>query len=313
MAIGGYFIGNTGDIMGRLLVRHFWVINLLFIAAAAWLAAHIFAIAIKDQLTPYPRPNSAKSTLSKPAEKSEPYDRYAPIPERNIFNPSEKGLKLLPLVGKRVPGIGATEASEGAKNLPSGSYRLVGTIIGPTPHSWAILQEGTDRKQRIVRIHGNIDGGEIVQILRNRILIQRQGKEEVISFSEEEARPRAAGSPPPPAGEVVRKLSANRFLVNREDVSSSVGNINQFMTQARIKPNFVTGRPSGFSVSEIQPGSLMEKLGLRNNDVVKRVNGQAINKPEDVFQAYSQLQRDSNIELEIERDGRSEILRYEIR
>jgi general secretion pathway protein C len=112
---------------------------------------------------------------------------------------------------------------------------------------------------------------------------------------------------------VVKKLSANRFLVNREDVSSSVGNINQFMTQARIKPNFVAGRPSGFSVSEIQGGSLMEKLGLQNNDVVKRVNGQAIDKPEDVFQAYSQLQRDANIELEIERGGKREILRYEIR
>lgn len=313
MAIVGYFIGNTGDMMGRLLARHFWVINLFFIAAAAWLAAHIFAITVKDQLTSYPRPSSAKSTLPRPAEKSEAYDRYAPITERNIFNPSEKGLKLLPLAGKRAPGVGATEGSEGAKNLPPGGYRLVGTIIGPTPHSWAILQEGADRKQRIVRIHGNIDGGKIVQISRNRILIQRQGKEEVISFSEEEARPRLPGSPPPASGEVVKKLSANRFLVNREDVSSSVSNINQFMTQARVKPHFVMGRPSGFSVAEIQPGSLMEKLGLRNNDVVKKVNGQAINRPEDVFQAYSQLQRDSNIELEIERDGRSEVLRYEIR
>ena len=198
-----------------------------------------------------------------------------------------------------------------------GSYKLVGTIIGPEANSWAILQQGADRKQRILRIHGNIDGGEIVQISRNRILIRRQGKEEVISFYEEEARPRPGGSPlppsPPAAGEVVKKLSANRYVVNREDMSSSVGNINQFMTQARIKPHFVTGRPSGFSVSEIQPGSLMEKLGLQNNDVVRKVNGQAIDKPEDVFQAYSQLQRDANIELEIERGGKREILRYEIR
>jgi general secretion pathway protein C len=112
---------------------------------------------------------------------------------------------------------------------------------------------------------------------------------------------------------MVKKLSANRFLVNREDVTAAVGNINQFMTQARIKPHFVTGRPSGFSVSEIQPGSLMEKLGLQNDDVIKKVNGEAITKPEEVFQAYSQLQRDSNIEVEIERGNRSEVFRYEIR
>ncbi len=300
--------------MVRLLTKHFWVINLLFIAGAAWLAAHVSGIVIRDRLTTYPMPASAKSTLSMATEKSEPYDRYAPIPERNIFNPSEKGLKLLPLAEKKAGGNEAAEASEGGKTPLSGSYKLVGTIIGPEANSWAILQQGADRKQRILRIHGNIDGGKIVQISRNRILIRRQGKEEVISFYEEEVRPRPGGSPPPPAaGEVVKKLSANRFLVNREDVSSSVGNINQFMTQARIKPNFVAGRPSGFSVSEIQGGSLMEKLGLQNNDVVKKVNGQAIDKPEDVFQAYSQLQRDSNIELEIERGGKREILRYEIR
>lgn len=38
-----------------------------------------------------------------------------------------------------------------------------------------------------------------------------------------------------------------------------------------------------------------------------------INKPEEVYQAYSQLLRDSNIEVEIERGGRSEIFRYEIK
>jgi type II secretion system protein C len=299
--------------MVRLLTKHFWVINLIFIAAAAWLVAHIFAIVIRDRLTTYPMPASAKSTLSKTTEKLEPYDRYAAITERNIFNPSEKGLKLLPLEAKKEAGIGTPEASGSAKTLSSGSYRVVGTIIGSETHSWAILEEGADRKQRIARIHEYVDGGKIVQIARNRIVIQRQGKEEVISLFEEKIPPRPMASPPLPAGEVVKRLSANRFLVNREDVSSAVGNINQFMTQARIKPNFEMGRPSGFSVSEVQPGSLMEKLGLRNNDVVKKVNGQAINKPEDVFQAYSQLQRDSNIELEIERGGRSEILRYEIR
>jgi hypothetical protein len=39
----------------------------------------------------------------------------------------------------------------------------------------------------------------------------------------------------------------------------------------------------------------------------------SVNRPEEVMQAYAQLQRDSNIEVEVERGGRSEVLRYEIR
>jgi len=301
--------------MVRILTKHFWMVNLLFLGAAAWLVAHLFVVVIRDRLTTYPKPGPAKGASAVLAEKPEPYGRYALVAERNIFNPAEKGLKLLPLGEKKQIESKTGEASETGKVAPSGSYRLVGTVTGPGIHSYAIVQEGADRKQRIYRFNENIDGGKIVKILRDRILIKREGKEEVLSISEREVKPSPVTSTSAPAsrGEVVKKLSANRFLVNREDVAASVGNVNQFMTQARLKPHFVMGHPSGFSVSEIKSGSLMEKLGLQNNDVVKKVNGQSINKPEEVFQAYSQLQRDSNIEVEIERNNQVEVFRYEIR
>ena len=301
--------------MVRILTKHFWMVNLLFLAAAAWLVAHLFVVVIRDRLTTYPKPSPAKGASAVVAEKPEPYGRYALVAERNIFNPAEKGLKLLPLGEKKQIESKTGEASETGKAAPSGSYRLVGTVTGPGIHSYAIVQEGADRKQRIYRFNESIDGGKIVKILRDRILIKREGKEEVLSISGGEVKPSPVTSTSAPAsrGEVVKKLSANRFLVNREDVAASVGNVNQFMTQARLKPHFVMGRPSGFSVSEINSGSLMAKLGLQNNDVVKKVNGQSINKPEELFQAYSQLQRDSNIEVEIERNNQVEVFRYEIR
>lgn len=300
--------------MVRILTKNFWVINLLFLAAAAWLLAHLFIVVLQDRLTPYPKPGLAKGVPAVLAEKLEPYERYALVTERNIFNPAEKGLKLLPLGEKKPMEDKAGEASETGK-APAGSYQLVGTVIGPGIHSYAIVQEGPDRKQRIYRLNDSLEGGRIVKIFRNRMVINRQGKEENLFIAAEKSSPKPAviPSPRPPAGEVVRKLSANRFLVNREDAVASVGNINQFMTQAQLKPHFVMGRPGGFSVSGIRPGSLLEKLGLRNNDVIKKVNGQPINKPEEVFQAYSQFQRDSNIAVEIERNNRIEVFQYEIR
>jgi general secretion pathway protein C len=248
----------------------------------------------------------------------EPYEKYSPVTERNIFNPADRGQKLLPLGERKasIPGSGTTEASQFS---PTGNYDLAGTITGPGGYSWAILQEKGSRKQQIFRIHGNIDGGKIVSVTRKQIQIEKDGKRETLTLSEEEVRPRSSGKvlpppPPSPAGkEEVKKLSANRFLVNREDVTAAVGDINRFMTQARLRPHFEVGKPAGYSVSEIVPGSLMEKLGLKNNDIIKKVNGIGVSRPEEVMQAYAQLQRDSNIELEIDRGGRTEILRYEIR
>jgi len=303
----------------RFIGKHFWVVHLLFVAAAAWLASYIVLLFVEDRLTSSPKPSLAKSEISKTETKVEPYERYAPITERNIFNPAERGQKLLPLAERRVAGGDVVGGSEAAKIPSLENYSLAGTITGPGPHSWVILQEKGTPKQRLYRVHGDIGDGKIVKISRNRVEIERQGKREILTFTEEDRRSKPMAKQPPSAralpskGEEVKRLSANRYLINREDVTAAVGNINQFMTQARLKPHFEMGRPVGYSLSEIVPGSLIEKLGLRNQDVIKKVNGLPISRPEEVFQAYSQLQRDSNIEIEIERAGRSEVFRYEIR
>jgi general secretion pathway protein C len=299
--------------MVRMLTKHFWVIHLIFLAAVAWLVAHLFVVIIQDRLTISPQPSPAGSLPPFQAERQESYDRYAPITASNIFNPGEKGLKLLPLDEIGPAGTSIKEVSESAKPIVPKNYKLVGTITGPGDRSYAFIQEGADRKQKIYRFREDIDGGKIVKIFRDRIIIKRQNEEEVLSFIPQDVRPQPVASLPTPTGEIVKKISPNRFLINREDAMGSVGDVNKFMTQVRMKPHFVMGQPSGYSVSEVIPGSLIEKIGLRNNDIIKKVNGQMINKPEEVFQAYSQLLRDSNIEVEIERGGRSEIFRYEIR
>ena len=304
--------------MNRLLGKHFWVVHLAFVACAAWLLSYLSVLFIQDRILPVSKAGAVRKPGPPPGLAPEPYERYAAIPERNIFSPADRGQKLPPLEEKRASSPPAGSPGAGQPSSP-GSYILVGTITGPGGHSWAILQEKGSRKQQIFRVKGNIDGGKIVKVSRNQILIERDGKRETLKLSEEKPLPGPAAKalPQPSAalskGETVRKLSANRFLVNREEVNASVGDINKFMTQARLQPHFEMGKPSGFIVSEVVPGSLMEKLGLRNQDVIRKVNGMTVTRPEEAMQAYAQLQRDSNIEVEVERGGRLEVLRYEIR
>jgi type II secretion system protein C len=304
--------------MMKVLNRHFWVVHVVFVACVAWLASYFSILLIQDRIVALPQANAARKSPPPAAIASEPYDRYSPVTERNIFSPEDRGQKLLPLVDKRSPIPAGANAGANRGSSP-GNYILMGTITGPGGHSWAILQEKGSRKQQFFRMHGNVDGGRIVKVSRDQIQIEREGKREILTLSVEKTASRPAGKllpPPRPAhskGPEVKRLSANRFLVNREDVTAAVGNINQFMTQARLRPHFEMGKPSGYAVSEVVPGSLMEKLGLKNNDIIKKVNGLLVTRPEEVMQAYAQLQRDSNIEVEVERGGRTEVLRYEIR
>lgn len=299
--------------MTKVLTRHFWIIHLLFILTASWLSARLVAIILQDRWTTLPPPLTTQSAPN-PTAQAIPYEKYSLVVERNIFNPNEKGLKLLPLhEAKTTPAKAGSEISH-RESLSA--FRLVGTITGPGVYSYAIFQEGSSKKQRIFRLHEKIGEGEIINISRNQVVIKTKGKLEILALTvqiEKETSPSARPISRSPKEDIVRRLSANHFLVNREDVMASVGDINRFMTQARFRPYFAMGRPAGYIISEIVPGSLFEKIGLRNNDIVKKVNGQMINQPEEVFQAYSQLLRDSQIEVEIERGGRTEIFKYEIR
>ncbi len=302
--------------MGRMLNRHFWVIHLVFIAGMAWLAAHLSAVILKERLSISAQPPLTGNLPVYQVEKQEPYERYSPVTGNNVFNPGEKGSKLLPLDEIKSAGLPTREGAESSRPVVPKNYRLVGTITGPGDRSYAFIQEGTDPKPKIYRFREDIDGGKIIKISRDHIVIKRQQEEEVVSFLTKGARPQLPRGAPPPSpatGEAVRRMSSNRFLINREDATAAVGDVNKFMTQARMKPHFEMGRPNGYSISEIVPGSLIEKIGLRNNDIIKKVNGQMINKPEEVYQAYSQLLKDANIEVEIERGGRSEIFRYELK
>jgi hypothetical protein len=143
--------------MIRMLNKHFWVIHLVFIAGMAWLAAHLSVVILQERLTLSPQPPRAGNLPLYQVEKQEPYERYTPVTANNIFNPGEKGSKLLPLDEIKLAGPPNRETAESAKPDVPKNYRLVGTITGPGDRSYAFIQEGTDPKPKIYRFHEDID------------------------------------------------------------------------------------------------------------------------------------------------------------
>jgi general secretion pathway protein C len=101
-------------------------------------------------------------------------------------------------------------------------------------------------------------------------------------------------------------LAANRYKVERDQLTAQM-RTPDFFRQATMRP-FAGG---GFLVSQIQPGSLYEKLGLRVGDVVKGFNGQPINSMEDAMRLYQQMTNLPSVQMEIMRGGKSEYIYYQ--
>jgi len=72
---------------------------------------------------------------------------------------------------------------------------------------------------------------------------------------------------------------------------------------ARIVPAFKDGKPVGFKLFSVRPGSLYTKLGLQERDIIQRVNGITLDSPERSLEAYAQLDTATRVEVDIDRGG----------
>ena len=111
----------------------------------------------------------------------------------------------------------------------------------------------------------------------------------------------------------MRKVADGRFMVDQQAVAATTDNLNQILTQARALPYSEGGKVVGFRMSEIVPGSIYEKIGLQNGDVVQRVNSQDVDDPGKFFQLYQGLKDEKRISIDLLRNGQRQSLNYDVR
>lgn len=99
-------------------------------------------------------------------------------------------------------------------------------------------------------------------------------------------------------------MGNDTYEISREDVERQLANLSALATQARVVPSFKDGKANGFKIFSIRPGSLYQKIGLQNGDVIRKINGYAIDSPEKALELYAKLRESSRIEVELERRGK---------
>jgi general secretion pathway protein C len=115
---------------------------------------------------------------------------------------------------------------------------------------------------------------------------------------------------------IVLGFAAGVLVTGRPEVEhytverTVLSRLNQAGGDVRIVPTFHNGVAKGFKVFSLQPGSVVEQLGLKNGDVVTRLGGVELNDPERVLEAYASLATASKLELEVERGGATKHLHY---
>lgn len=206
--------------------------------------------------------------------------------------------------------FGEGKGPSSSPTVESSVYRLIGTIEGGSL-SGAVLEDASG--QSFYRINQKLpDGSQIIKVQRDKITLRRADSSTTeIQVVDDTKIVNVSRPVVNPAG--VRKLSEGKWMVDQREVTASTENVNQLLTQARALPFMEQGKTVGFRISEIVPGSLYEKIGLQNGDVIQKINSQDVDDPAKFFQMYQNLKEERSISIDLMRGGQRQTLNYEIR
>lgn len=296
----------------RFSERYVMALNLLLIA----ILAYFLALSVNDLIlgrVAGGAPAHLPSLLG--AEPSAPVTRprafYEAISRRDIFN-------LVPV----------TEApAEVATNL---HVKLIGTSSLTLSQPFIIVEDDNNHVQSLYRMGDEIpDAGKLVGVYKDHAIIVHQGRRIKIEMPADQSVP-AAEFPRPfglPGGPFrrnfprrpmtqngVRQIEPNRYVLDRSTVNNNLNNMAALFTQVRAIPNLgPDGQSTGFKLSEIQPDSIFQQIGLRDGDILTGVGGQSVSDPTKAVQLLGSLRNQNSISLTVMRGGQSVQLQYNIR
>jgi general secretion pathway protein C len=229
--------------------------------------------------------------------------------DRPVLQPKRELGDYAAILDRGLFGDGKAPASGSIAESASTSYKLIGTIEGEQ-FAGAVLEDSAG--QAFYRINQKLpDGSAIVKVMRDKITLRRSDGVAVSIEVVDDTKivPLKASA----NGAGVKRLSDSKFMVDQKEVLASTENMSQVLTQARALPYMEQGKTLGFRITEITPGSIYEKIGLQNGDVIQRVNSQDVDDPAKFFQLYQGLRNERSIAIDLLRGGQRQTLNYEIR
>ena len=201
--------------------------------------------------------------------------------------------------------------------------KLKGVFAGLPPFpAFAILN--VDGKDQPVRVGTDIVPGALLDsVFARHVLIKRNGAIEKLEFDNAagpgspsmamgQNSPQAVPRMPTPPSQFrlnVQSLNQNTSALSRGELQSALQDPRQLTNVGRVQDN----PGGGVAVQEAAPGSLLQKLGLLDGDVIRSLNGVPVNSQADLMRLYQHFGQVGQVKVEGLRAGTPLQLNYNIR
>jgi general secretion pathway protein C len=231
--------------------------------------------------------------------RKELFDNYKIITERNLLGSTDK--------------IFADKQSVGGKSPAAPDVMLLfdlrGTVAGEGRYGFAVIEEKSKKKQGLYKVGDTVGGAKLTKIMRNSVALKMGDEEKILRIAETQEAPIL-----PPAGApgsaAIPAPGSGPIVINKSDVSTSIRDMASLMTQAQIRPYFSMGMPDGFLVTNIRQGSIYQRLGIMDGDIIQGVDERKMQSADDMLEFYNTIKSAPGMNLKVKRQGRQETLTY---
>lgn len=279
--------------------RYYTALNLLVLSIVIYAGVDIFYTLAGSKLADVAEEHIAAERFKVTPEhqKRRPFSHYLTAAEKGLFG-----------VAKEESGDLEAEDLEPTEL----KVQLLGTVSGDSENAAAIIQEGAKKTQALYKEGDSIQDATIIKILRGKVIVRVGGENQVLTMEE---KPRTS------SGSIDRRRSpvgpaqrpSTTITLDRNTITKSLDDINELLSQVRVRPHYKDGKADGLMLSQIKPNTVFTKMRLRNGDVVQRVNGKSISSPDEIMEFYEELKSGSSVSLDITRRGRSRSLTYQFK
>jgi len=212
--------------------------------------------------------------------------------------------------------------------------RLVGSVVSPGDPEWsfAAITGTSDGKTMLYREGSSVDGSRVLAVQSSSVVVSSSsGACQLLMFDEEEgavastptptkkptrapgaARGRNAGLSDAELDEGIEKVTDTKFNIQRSLVDKALANQGSLMKTARVIPHDENGRVVGVKLYGIRRNSLLGRLGVRNGDMLRTINGFNMTSPDTALEAYSVLRTADKLTLAVKRQSKEVTIEYNI-
>ena len=299
----------------------------LGLAFCAYLAAGIVTTVVAEWRRPVP----ALPEVKAPKASKRFVRQISAIADRNLAGTAKEVVEEVEPVVED-----PAELDADGEVVKSGlNARVIATVLfDHEPWSFALIEDGLRRKTFIGHVGDELFPKNqlftVTTIEEDRVII-REGSSPRLTYLEKESvsdpgssssssSSKSSSSSPDDKSDInkrilagVKKKGSGKYEISRDSIDTVLSNMSALSTDARVVPDFKGGKQRGFKLFSIKPKSVFSKIGLKNGDVLKTVNGYTLSSPDKILEVYGKLKDSEQISIEVLRRGKPRNFEYSIR